>query len=412
MCIAYLVNQYPKTSHSFIRREIHALENLESGMKIARYSVRKTTEILPDSQDQTECSRTEVILDAGFIQLVAAAFFACIAHPVRTIASFIFATRLGFHGDRGLIRHWIYWLEAIWLEKSLRAKGVTHVHSHFGTNSTTVAMLCHELGGPPFSFTVHGPEEFDRPDAIHLAEKIRRCRFVVAISSFGRSQLMRWCETSQWAKIHVVHCTVEPSYLTATTTPVPDNQTLVCVGRLCEQKGQLLLIQAMKLVVSDFPNARLRLVGDGPMRKECERLIEKLQLQNHVTITGWASGEQVRQELIAARGIVLPSFAEGLPVVIMEALALGRPVISTYIAGIPELITSSQIADNVSPTQPPGWLVPAGDIEALQEAIASLLLASMELLQKMSLTGIRLVSERHNPSTEAAKLRDLFLGTK
>jgi glycosyltransferase involved in cell wall biosynthesis len=168
----------------------------------------------------------------------------------------------------------------------------------------------------------------------------------------------------------------------------------------------------MKLVVSDFPNARLRLVGDGPMRKECERLIEKLQLQNHVTITGWASGEQVRQELIAARGIVLPSFAEGLPVVIMEALALGRPVISTYIAGIPELITSSQIADNVSPTQPPGWLVPAGDIEALQEAIASLLLASMELLQKMSLTGIRLVSERHNPSTEAAKLRDLFLGTK
>jgi glycosyltransferase involved in cell wall biosynthesis len=223
---------------------------------------------------------------------------------------------------------------------------------------------------------------------------------------------MRWCETSQWGKIHVVHCTVEPSFLTATTTPVPDNQTLVCVGRLCEQKGQLLLIQAMKLVVSDFPNARLRLVGDGPMRKECELLIEKLQLQNHVTITGWASGEQVRQELIAARGIVLPSFAEGLPVVIMEALALGRPVISTYIAGIPELFTSGKVADNVGGNQPPGWLVPAGDIEVLQEAIASLLLASMELLQKMSLTGIRLVSERHNPSTEAAKLRDLFLGTK
>src|ERR1019366_5432957 len=185
--------------------------------------------------------------------------------------------------------------------------------------------------------TVHGPEEYDNVRAIGLAEKVQRCAFVVAISSYGRSQLYRLVEHQHWPKVKVVHCGLEPAYFAA-VGPAPVARRLVCVGRLCEQKGQLLLIEAAHRLASRGIAFEVLLAGDGELRAEIEASIRRHKLQDRVRITGWISAAEVREQILAARALVLPSFAEGLPIVIMEAMALRRPVISTLGAGIPELV--------------------------------------------------------------------------
>ena len=259
-------------------------------------------------------------------------------------------------------------------------------------------MLVHALGGPPFSFTVHGPEEFDKPDFLSLGEKIRRSAFTVAISSFGRSQLFRWVAHTEWPKVEIVHCGLDREFHEVEATEPPDAQRLVCVGRLCEQKGQLLLVEAAYEVVRQGVALHLVLAGDGEMRAEIEKLITDRGLGAHVRITGWLSSAQVRDEILAARALVLPSFAEGLPVVIMEAMALRRPVISTFVAGIPELV---QPGEN-------GWLFPAGDLGELVSAMLACLATSHSELARMAQAAHVRVLERHDIDTEAGKLARLF----
>jgi glycosyltransferase involved in cell wall biosynthesis len=282
----------------------------------------------------------------------------------------------------------------------LRACGASHVHAHFGTNSAEVAMLAHALGGPPYSFTVHGPEEFDKAQALGIGEKVRRSAFVVAISSFGRSQLYRWLEHAQWGKVKLVHCGLEQAFHEDALTPPPSAPRLACVGRLCEQKGQLLLVEAAARLAARGLRFELVLVGDGELRGALEALIEKHGLASSVRITGWVGSAAVREELLAARGLVLPSFAEGLPVAIMEAMALGRPVLSTAVAGIPELLRAGEN----------GWLVPAGDVEALATALEDFLSRTPQELAAMGEAARGRVLERHSIDREAAKLGALFEG--
>jgi glycosyltransferase involved in cell wall biosynthesis len=254
------------------------------------------------------------------------------------------------------------------------------------------------LGGPPYSFTVHGPDEFDSPFAESLGEKIAGSAFTVAVSSFGRSQLYRWANPEDWGRIQVVHCGLDATFLGADILRVPDAPRLVCVGRLAGQKGQLILLQALAQLAGAGTVFEAVLAGDGPLRPIIEAEIARLGLCEQVKITGWLSGPDVRREIESARGLVLPSFAEGLPVVIMESLALGRPVVSTFVAGIPELVR-----DGVH-----GWLVPAGDAESLTTAIRELLAAPTERLATMGKAGAARVAERHDAVHEAGKLAELF----
>lgn len=392
MKVAYLTNQYPKVSHTFIRREIIALE--ARGIEVERFSIRETEDKLVDPADIAEKERTFVVLGSGAVGLLTSLVSVALLRPIQFLNALICALQCGRRSDRGILRHMAYLAEACVLIGRLQNSHVEHLHVHFGTNPATVAMLCRLLGGPGFSFTVHGPEEFDKPEAISLGEKIRHARFVVAISEFGRSQLYRWCEHDCWPRIHVVHCGVDAMFLDQNVSPVPDVPRLVCVGRLCEQKGQLLLVEAAAQVARSGTDFRLVLVGDGPFRPEVESLSRRLGIADRVSITGWKSGSEVRDEILGTRAFVLPSFAEGLPVVIMEALALGRPVISTYIAGIPELVEPG-----VS-----GWLVPAGAIEPLASAIRTVLGETVDRLSAMGAAGATRVAEQHNIAIEAAKL--------
>jgi len=396
MHIAYLINQYPKVSHSFIRREILALEN--ENMTIMRIALRGWDEALVDVQDRAERARTRYVLQAGGRNLLTTVARMCLRRPIRFIRALRLACRMARHSDRPPLIHLIYLAEACRIECWLAASHIQHLHAHFGTNSAEVAMLVHALGGRSWSFTVHGPEEFDKAALIHLAEKIRSCLFVVAISSYARSQLYRQVSSPYWPKIQVVHCGLDQSFLSVPIIPPPSARQLVCVGRLCEQKGQLLLIEAVHRLAADKYDFRLVLVGDGELRADIEALIVRYGLLDKVHITGWISEEKVREEILAARGMVLPSFAEGLPVVLMEAMALGRPVITTYVAGIPELVRDGEH----------GWLVPAGDVDALARAMRACLDAPDDLLSRVGEAGRKQVSREYDVAKEAQKLRALF----
>ena len=396
MRVAYLINQYPKVSHSFIRREIHALER--QGFEIMRISLRGWDDELPDADDRREREHTRYVLREGAPALLLALARMLFARPAAMMRAVALAWTMSRRAERSFPIHLIYLAEACCIVRWLKQADIQHLHAHFGTNSAEIAAQVHMLGGPPWSFTVHGPEEFDKAPIIDLAEKIRRSAFVVAISSYGRSQLYRQVTPEYWPRMHVVHCGLEPAFYSGVTTPPPSAPRLVCVGRLCEQKGQLLLVEAAHRLADRGVDFELVLAGDGEMRADIEALIARYHLQAKVRILGWISGRQVRDEILAARALVLPSFAEGLPVVIMEAMALGRPVISTYVAGIPELVRPGK----------DGWLVPAGDVIALADAMQACLDASPETLAQMGTDAQKHVRTYHDIDDEAKKLSQLF----
>jgi len=391
--IAYFINHYPKVSHSFIRREILALERL--GLQVHRFALRGWDGPLPDEEDALERQRTRYILHKGGWALLAATLKLVITSPGRVFTALRMAGRLATESGRSLPYHLMYFAEACRLVAWLQAAGVTHVHAHFGTNSAEVVMLAHALGGPRYSFTVHGPEEFLGP--MGLNEKVHRSAFTVAISSHGRSQIYFRSHFNDWQKVRQVHCGVEKAFYDVSPSPCHAVR-LVCVGRLCEAKGQLLLVAAAAELAAKGLAFELILAGDGPLRGELEALIQSLDLQQRIRITGWISSAEVRAQILASRALVLPSFAEGLPVVIMEAMSLRRPIISTYIGGIPELVL-----DGVN-----GWLIPAGSVQDLAAAMQHCLSCAPEELQRLGNAAFERVLSRHCIDTEAAKLAGLF----
>ena len=394
MKVAYLINQYPAVSHSFIRREINALEEQE--IQVYRFSIRSPAELV-DRADLLELEKTRFVLGVGVVGLLLALLRTFITKPKRFLDTALLAIKIGWCKDRGILIHLAYLAEACVLLGWIEDADIDHIHAHFAFNPTTVAMLCHVLGDIPYSFTVHGPESIDRAVILSLEEKIKRASFVVAISDYCRSQLYRWCDRTYWSKIHIVHCALDKPFFERQISPVPQTNQLVCVGRLNEQKGHLILLEAAHQLALQRIDFKLVLVGDGELRSQIENLITQYNLQDRITITGWANNEQVRQHLIDSRAMLLASFAEGLPVVIMEALALGRPVVSTYIAGIPELVEPDC-----------GWLVPSGSVEELVQAMRQVLELPIDTLSQMGQVGAKKVALQHDVAIEARKLAALF----
>jgi colanic acid/amylovoran biosynthesis glycosyltransferase len=391
MKIAYLTNQYPKISHTFIRREINGLESL--GVEVVRLSLRRTKEVLVDEEDHSESAKTVFILDAPAYKTairLALATLACIAMLPRAAKLLAALIRTG---QEPALKYFIYLAEACWLLRFCRAQQITHLHVHFGTNPTTVAMLCKCIGGPAYSFTAHGPDEFDAPISHALGEKVSRAKFAVGISAFGKSQLYRWSSFADWHKIIEAHCTIDEKMLAKPTTPITRNHHLVCVGRLAPQKGHWLLLQAVAQIKDQYPHLKVRFVGDGEYRSIFEEFIHTNDLTENIEILGWKSADEIIEELDNASALILPSFAEGLPVVIMEAFARCRPVVCTQIAGIPELVTNEN-----------GWLLPAGDIDALARAITQVLQCDVATLNRKGQAGQMAVTERHNIHIEAPKI--------
>ena len=396
MKVAFLVNQYPHVSHTFVRREILALEL--RGHDVKRITVRRSTTPLVDPLDHAEARATYALLEAPAIAAILVVLKLLLVSPCSIARTVGRACGLMRSTAGGRIRHLAYIVEAILLVDFCRRRGIGHVHAHFGTNSASVVLLAKQMGSITYSLTVHGPEEFDSPVGLSLQRKIAEAEFVVAISSFCRSQLMRWSRVDDWDKIHVVGCTVDEQFFDQCSPVVASADTIVCVGRLSPQKGHLVLVDAFAEAVSHGLKLKLVLAGDGELRPVIEERIRQKQLENVIHITGWVTGAQVRELLLGSRGLVLASFAEGLPVVIMEAMALGRPVISTYVAGIPELVRHLEN----------GWLVPAGQRQALAEAIGAIARTSATELTEMGRQATRDVRASHSVRTEVDKLESLL----
>jgi colanic acid/amylovoran biosynthesis glycosyltransferase len=398
--IAYLTTEYPKVSHTFIRREIRALE--ARGHRVLRLAIRSGGPTLADAADREEAARTIACLELPKARFLAAFAAMTLTRPWSCLSALGMTWRMSRASDRGRLRHLAYLAEAAVLLRICEAQGIHHVHVHFGTNAAAVARLMRRLsrGRLTYSMTVHGPDEFDAPRGFALREKVADAEFVVAISDYCAAQIRRWSDPDHWRRIHVVRCTVGPEFFDH-AAPVPSSsRTLLSIGRLSAQKGQLLLIEAMARLRDDGLDARLVLAGDGEMRGVIERAVADHGLVDRVLITGWVDEARVRRLLREARALVQPSFAEGLPVVMLEAMAMQRPVVATHIAGVPELVRPGEN----------GWLVPAGNVGELMAAMRSALLDPAERLSRMGQRGAQRVRERHSTGTETLKLEALLHG--
>jgi glycosyltransferase involved in cell wall biosynthesis len=400
MKIAYLTSEYPKVSHTFIRREILALEEL--GFDILRFSIRPSRQPLVDEQDIRELSHTTVVLQAGLLTLALHSLQAILRTPARFLRAGLYAARMALKGGVKAPHHAAYLVEACYLSHVLRAQQVEHVHVHFGANAAAAALLCHLLSDIPYSMTIHGPYDFDHASTLSLDVKVRHAAFVGVVSLYGRAQLMRWCGVEDWEKLHLIRCGLDQTFIQPTVQPLPAEPVLVNIARLHTNKGQLILLAAMSLLKHRGVDARLNIVGDGPVYPQLEQKIAELGLSEQVTLLGSLSGEGVREALLKATALVVPSLAENLPVVIMEAFAMGRPVVATQIAGIPELVKDGHN----------GLLIHPGSATELADAIQKMVSLPIDAREAMGKHGCDLVATHHNIATEAHKLARLMRDTR
>ena len=399
MNIAYFTNQYARASDTFIRNEV--LELRARGHEVRTFSVRRPVEGgVASAEVESERTSTCYILSVPRLRLAATILATVLRRPGRVAAALALAMRISPDGMRSRLMHVFYLLEAVYLAAALRRAKTQILHNHIAENSATVAMLASSISGIPFSMTVHGPGIFFHPEAWALREKIARAAFTACISDFCKSQCMLHSSRVDWPRLKVVRCGVGRQFEAVAPTPPTAERRLLFVGRLCDEKGLPLLIEAFARVVAAGRDCHLSIVGDGPLRTDVEAFVRDRRLEASIELLGWRGSEAVVEALRGARALVLPSFAEGLPVVIMEAMALGRPVIATTIAGIPELVRPGEN----------GWLVPAGSVDALAAAIETVLATPPETLRAMGEAGALAVGQRHSIAIEVAKLESLLVG--
>lgn len=366
--LAYLIAAYPAVSHTFIAREIAALR--ERGLKISTMSIRKTPpeQLLADA-DRAEASETFSVLPVDRRRLARVHLKALRRRPGAYLSTMRWAVSLSEGGARANLWQLFYFAEAILVWDECRSRGINHVHAHFANVASAVAMFAARFGrsdGLTWSFTMHGPTEFDDVTRFALAAKIRDAGFVACISDYCRSQLLRLVEPEFWAKLTVVRCGLR--FTDQLDSDVDDHTAvggpvrLLCVGRLVPDKGQRVLLEALAKLREEGQRIETTLVGDGPDREALEQASKRLGLEQSTVFAGALSHDRVQELYLRSDIFCLPSFAEGLPVVLMEAMSHGLPVVTTRIAGISELVQNA-----VS-----GAIVAPGRSDALAGAISEL----------------------------------------
>ncbi|MEM9435392.1 MAG: glycosyltransferase family 4 protein [Pseudomonadota bacterium] len=400
MTLAYLTSEYPAVSHTFILREVAELRS--QGRDVTTFSLRRTgSEHRKGAAEAEEARRTIYLLEHALNPLTALAAQArALRRPGRWLSMVRLAMRTSAPGLRAAVRQVAYVLEAGILAREMETRGITHLHNHFANASCSVAMLASELTGIPYSLTLHGPATFFDPHRLALGEKIARARFVACISHFARSQGMIFADPAHWERMHIVHCGVDPARYGASPDRGEAGSEIVFVGRLAAVKGVLVLLEAVAQLANAYPQARVTLIGDGPERARIEARVAALGLGDRVTFTGYLTQTEVAARLASASIFALPSFAEGVPVVLMEAMAAELPVVATRIAGIGELVTDGEA----------GLLVPPGDVKSFSAAIETLLADPKQRIA-MGRAGRAAVVASYDIAQEAARLGQLFDGT-
>ena len=389
--VAYMTGEYPRATDTFIQREVAALR--ASGVHVETLSVRKPSskEIVSD-EVRAERERTYYLLPACPLTAAKAHLGLLFGSPGRYLSALGLALSSRPPGLKALVWQAAYFMEAGLVARRLRDGGASHLHNHFSNSSCSVAMLASALGGFTYSFTMHGPAEFYEPKYWRVDEKVRRAKFVACISHFARSQAMVFSPQEHWGKLHVVHCGVNPEQFVPARHEGRGSR-LLFVGRLAAVKGLPVLLEAVAKLAKERPDVSLVVAGDGPDRAKLEAQAQRLGVAPRVEFRGYQSQAQVRELLRRTDVFVMASFAEGVPVVLMEAMAAGVPVVATRIAGVPELVE-----DGVS-----GHLVPPGEPGAVAEKVAALL-DDPEARNRFGAAGRAKVEREFNVATEAERL--------
>lgn len=377
--LCYYTNVYPAPSHTTMRREIRALE--AQGAQVVRVAARRFAGPLVDADDQREQALTTYTA-ASLARAVRALLGMALTRPLHLARALIDALRVGRTSRRGVWIHLMYLGEACVLWQATR--GCDHVHANFG-NATSIAVLCRRLGGPPVSLRIHGPEEFESQSPAEWAWKLAHAGFLAPISEYGVAEVRRRAGPGEQDRVRLLRCGIDAAFIDPAPAPLPRAWHLVCVARLEARKGHEVLFQAIERLLDAGRPVSLTLVGDGPLRAALEQRVRDSALAGRVCFAGWRDGRGVRQAMAAARVVVLPSHAEGLPIVLMEAYAAGRACVATRVAGIPELVV-----DGVS-----GWLVSPGDALGLARALDEALGASDAQLQRRAEHGRDAVRRLH-----------------
>jgi len=394
--LAYLTSKYPAASHVFIRREVQKLR--EVGLNVDTFSIRQPSEDeLKADVDRRESEATWYVLPPKPAQLLRAHAKALLMRPGRYVDTLRQALHHRVPGAKAALWSILHFVEAISLAHELERRSIEHLHNHFANSGANVGFLASRFLGIDWSLTLHGISEFDYPAGPLVAEKIAAAKFVACVSHFGRAQAMRLVDVGFWDKLMVVRCGIDLERFRAATPTsfIPPKEhacRLVSVGRLSPEKGQAGLLCAFAKVARER-DVELRLAGDGPERKQLEALTARLGLDERVTFVGRVPSCHVAAELLQADIFIVSSFMEGLPVVLIEALAMGVPVIAPYIAGIPELVEHG-----VS-----GLLFPASDWNALA-AMVKRLIDDPQARERMAEEGRRRVEAEFELSTAVAPL--------
>ncbi|MGV6820864.1 MAG: glycosyltransferase family 4 protein [Parvularcula sp.] len=397
MKIAYHTGEYPRATDTFIQREIDGLRT--QGADVITCSVRRTdSSHHVGTEQQTESRNTFYVQEAAKnpIRLLKAHARMLRKAPRRYFSVAKLAVRTSPPGLKNALYQVFYFLEAGVLADHLIDQRVDHLHNHFANSSCSVAMLASTMANIPYSVTMHGPAIFFEPKKWRIDEKIANAQFVSCISHYCRSQAMIFADQSHWDRLHIVHCGVDPSRY-GHEERGDENTNLLFVGRLAAVKGLPIILEAVAQLKQDHPGVRLTIVGDGPDRAALEAKARSLDLSAHVSFVGYKSQDEVAQYLQHTDIFVLPSFAEGVPVVLMEALASGVPVLTTRIAGVGELVE-----DEVS-----GYTVPPGDLEGLIVRLCDLL-ESPSLRKRMGEAGRKKVEKDFDISRESSWLYDIM----
>lgn len=396
--IAYLVSAYPAVSHTFILREVQRLRR--ANFEIHTASIRPA-EISFDGMtvdEQSEVAATFYVKQQGIRGALKAHSTVLLNSPSSYFNGLRFALSLGGTDLRQMVLAFCYFVEAVMLGYWMKSRDLRHLHIHLANAAATVGLIASRTFPIKFSMTVHGPDEFYDVAGLRLAEKVAGASFACCIGQFARSQLMKLSPPLEWDKFEIAPLGVDPQSFTPRPFRThPDSFELLCVGRLVPAKGQYILLAAIRRLVKSRPNIQLRFVGDGPDREGLERIIAANGLSRNVTLEGSVNQDRIRAYYRQADIFVLASFAEGIPVVLMEAMAMEIPCISTFVAGIPELIRNDI----------DGILVRPSDDQELAAAIERLI-DDPELRRRLGAAGRRRVIEKYDLDRSIARLAEIF----
>ncbi len=339
MRVAYLTSQYPAPSHTFILREVEALR--AHGIDLQTFSIRRpsTAEVMSD-RDRHALATTWYALPAKPLEICRAIIWVSFTRPLGVLRILGTALQHRPPGLRSFLFAIFYWIEAIMLCRVLERRGIEHLHNHFANPAAIVGLLATRLIEIPWSLTLHGISEFDYPAGLLLPEKINAAKFVACVSHFGRAQAFRVTDPSQWDKLIIVRCGIDLSEFSLDPIDKPQARPrIICIGRLSPEKGHMGLLRAFAQQRKAGLDAALCLVGDGPERQRINQEIIRLGLEDDCELLGIMPTRQVLLEIQKCDLLVMASFMEGLPIVLMEALGLGVAVVAPCVAGIPELVS-------------------------------------------------------------------------